>query len=66
MAHDPRVFVGPQQTANGTGHQLHFVSGNSPALPGILQQGLRELSASEYAAWDGGNHMFRDVEARGR
>jgi hypothetical protein len=67
MAHDPRIFVGPQMTTNGTGHLLHVISANSPSLPAILQQTtLRELTTSEYAAWDSGDRTHKAIEAHGR
>ena len=71
MAHDPRIFVGPQQCADGSGHQLHLFSANSNGLTAILAQpaatgGLRELTTAEYSTWDAGNHTFKDVEAHGR
>ena len=70
MAHDPRIFVGAQQTTNGNGHVLHAFSANSPQLTQLLavatSSGLRELTTSEYAAWDAGNHTHKSVEAAGR
>jgi hypothetical protein len=66
MAHDPRVFVGPQQSPDGSGHLLHVISANSPHLGGIVQQGLRELTAAEYAAWDSGDRTHKAIEAHGR
>jgi hypothetical protein len=54
-------------TTNGTGHLLHVISANSPSLPAILQQTTRrELTTSEYAAWDSGDRTHKAIEAHGR
>ena len=70
MAHDPRIFVGPQQTTNGNGHVLHIFGANSNGLAAALAQAqvglLRELTTVEYAAWDGGDRTHKDIEAHGR
>lgn len=71
MAHDPRIFIGPQQNPTGTGHQLHIFSANSNGLTAMLAQitagaPYRELTTGEYAAWDSGDRTHKAIEAHGR
>lgn len=69
MAHDPRIFVGPQQSPDGTGHQLHCYPQNSQyaavMAANATSYGLRELTAAEYTAWDAGNHTFSAIQSHG-
>lgn len=70
MAHDPRVFVGPQMTTNGNGHVLHAFSANSNGVNAAIALAatgaMRELTAGEYAAWDSGDRTHKAIEAHGR
>lgn len=64
MAHDPRIFIGPTQTPEKTGHQLHVFSASSPSLASILSHtDLRELTAAEYTQYDGGNKTFNSIKS---
>jgi hypothetical protein len=64
MAHEPRVFVAPHQTPEKTGHALLVFNGTSPSLASILSNtDLRELTASEYTQWDGGNKTYNSVRS---
>jgi hypothetical protein len=70
MAHDPRIFVGAQQTTNGNGHVMHQFSANCPQLTQMLAvaaaNGMREFTTGEYAAWDTGDRTFKAIQAHGR
>lgn len=70
MAHDPRIFVGPSQAPDRSGTQLHAFHQNSPYCQVMINNaaayGLREFTAQEYLAWDGGDRTYTKIEAHGK